>query len=152
MLEYLSMLITLVPWLELRGSIPIGVAIGLNPWMVLASAIILNILIFFPVYFGLRFLYKYIQNWRIVKKILGSVEKRSQKMINSKHGVLALAIFIGVPLPFTGVYTGSIIAWITGMNWKKALLAVTIGVLIAATIVFAIVMGAVTALNFFLAK
>ena len=150
-IEYLSMLTTLIPWLELRGSIPIGVALGLNPWIVLASAIVLNILIFFPVYFGLRFLYKYVQNWRIVKKVIGMAEKRKEKL-NSKGGVLALAIFIGIPLPFTGVYTGTLIAWLTGMEWKKALASVIIGVLIAAAIVFAIVMAGATAFNLFLSS
>ncbi|MFH1631388.1 MAG: small multi-drug export protein [Candidatus Aenigmatarchaeota archaeon] len=149
MLEYLSMLITLIPWVELRGSIPIGVALGLNPWMVLASAIVLNILIFFPVYFGLKYLYKYVQNWRIIKRVVSSAQKRSEKFLGKK-GILALAVFIGVPLPFTGVYSGTIIAWLIGMDWKRTLAAVVLGVLITATIIFAIVMGAVGLFGFLL--
>lgn len=141
-------LITLLPWIELRGSIPVGIGLGLNPWLVLLVSVIFNILIFFPVFFGLKFVCKFLGRWRFFERVLARIRKKGEPYIK-KYGVIGLAIFIGIPLPGTGVYSGTLLAWLLDMKWKGAFLASLIGVLIAGSIVFAVSMGVFSAIMIF---
>ncbi|MCI4435748.1 MAG: small multi-drug export protein, partial [Ignisphaera sp.] len=68
-------------------------------------------------------------------KVLDYVQRKSKRFEN--YEVTALALFVGVPLPATGAWTGSLIAFLLGMDRRKALVAVELGVLIASIIVFA---------------
>lgn len=133
-------LITMVPWIELRGSIPVGIGMGLDPWLVLFTVLIFNILIFFPIFFGLRFIYSFLSKWKFFEKTVTRIRKKGEPYIK-KYGVIGLALFIGTPLPGTGVYAGTLLAWLLGLKWQKAFLAAALGVLIASSIIFAAVMG-----------
>jgi uncharacterized membrane protein len=141
-------LITLVPWIELRGSIPVGIAAGLDPWLVLVTAIIANILIFFPIFFCLKFLYRFLSRWDFFRRTVEKIRKKGEPYVK-KYGVIGLGIFIGIPLPGSGVYSGTLLAWLIGMKWKKAFLAAVIGVIIAGSIVFAASMGVFSAIGSF---
>ncbi|MCX6814899.1 MAG: small multi-drug export protein [Candidatus Aenigmarchaeota archaeon] len=144
----LVVITTMLPVSELRGGIPLGIALGLPPWLAILTAIIANCLVFFPVYFGLKIFYERLfSRWKISRKIVERSKKKAEPYIN-KYGILGLAVFIGVPLPATGVWTGTLIAWIMDLNWKKSFLAACLGVLIAAAIVSAIVLGFLAGLNF----
>jgi uncharacterized membrane protein len=144
-MDFFPLLLTLLPWIELRGSIPAGIAAGMDPWFVLGAAIVLNIALFFPNWIGLEKGYSKIKRWRIVRKIVTKI-KRKAVTIDPRHRTFGLALFIGIPLPFTGVYSGTLVAWLLGMDWKHALAGVIAGVLIAATIVFGICMGVLSLL------
>ncbi len=140
--------ITLVPWIELRGSIPIGIASGLDPWIVLVTAVVFNILIFFPIFFCLKFLYRFLSRWGFFRKAVEKIRKKGEPYVK-KYGVIGLGIFIGIPLPGSGVYSGTLLAWLIGMKWKKAFTAAVIGVLIAGSIIFAASMGVFSAIGLF---
>lgn len=141
------MLLTLVPWVELRGSIPLGIAAGIEPSVVLITAIILNTLIFFPIWICLEILYPRLSHLRIVKWVTNRALK--QKSTVEKWGIPGLAIFVAIPLPFTGVWTATILAWLLRMPLRKSFLAITIGVLCSASIIFALSMGVLSGLRFF---
>ena len=144
----LLIMVTILPWIELRGSIPIGIGLGLNPWFVFFTVVILNILIFFPVFFGMKFLYKYLIRWAFFGRVVTKIRRKGEPYVK-KYGVIGVGIFIGIPLPGSGVYSGTLLAWLLGMKWKKAFLAAIIGVLIAGSIVFAASMGVLSFLNIF---
>ena len=139
-------LITLVPWIELRGAIPSGIAMidsgqmDIEPIFVFVIAVVVNIILFFPIYFGLKFVYKYLIHWKFFEKITIKIQKRGEPYVK-KYGVLGVGIFIGIPLPGSGVYSGTLLAWLLGMGWKKAFAAVIIGVLISGSVVFGITMA-----------
>jgi len=130
----------MLPWIELRGSIPFGIGIGLNPVTVFLTAVVLNTLIFFPIFFALQFFYKYVSHWTIVKKIVEGVRKKGGKYVE-KYGTIGIALFIAIPLPGSGVWSGTLLAWLFGLNWKHGFIASLIGVLIAGSIVFAASVG-----------
>ncbi len=140
--DYLRIaLITLVPWIELRGSIPTGILIwDLDPIPVFFTAVVVNILLFFPIYFGLKFAHKYLIRWKFYERITTRIREKGEPYVK-KYGVIGLGIFIGIPLPGSGVYSGTLLAWLLGMGWKKAFVAAIIGVLIAGTIVFGLTMA-----------
>ncbi len=128
-------LTTMLPVSELRGGIPLGIVLGLDPLTVIIVAIIVNCLIFFPIFFAVNILYKdVLSKWNTFNRI---VEKAHRKVIGhlERWGILGLAVFVGIPLPVTGVWTGTIIAWFLGLDWKKSFLSIALGVLISATIV-----------------
>jgi uncharacterized membrane protein len=147
----LFILLTAAPFTELRLGIPAALATGMDPWFVIPFAIILNCLIFFPIYFCLNVLYeRFFSRFSWARRIVDRAQRKGKPFIE-KYGVVGLALYIGIPLPVTGVWTGTLIAWIFGLDWKRSFLAVCAGVLIAATIISAVVLGVIGGLNFILA-
>ena len=136
-------LITLVPWIELRGSIIYGIAENLNPVVVFFTAVVINILLFFPIYFGLKFAYKYLIRWKFFERTTTRIREKGEPYVK-KYGVIGLGVFIGIPLPGSGVYSGTLLAWLLDMGWKKAFVASIIGVLIAGSIVLGLAMAGLT--------
>jgi uncharacterized membrane protein len=132
------LLATVSPISELRGGIPLGIRLGLPPWFVFLIAVVANALIFFPVFFALRLFYdKFLSRIPLFNKYLDSLRKRGKPKVD-KYGFWGLALFVAVPLPLTGAYTGTILAWLLGMDWKKAFPAIGLGVVVAGVVVLLI--------------
>ena len=136
-----TFLFSMVPIFELRGAIPYGKINGLHIVVAYLIAVVGNML---PVPFIYLFLRK-ILNWGKDKKFIGKFftfclkkgEKGGQKL-QKKGGkglFIALMLFVGIPLPITGAWTGTLAASILDMGFKKTMLAVFCGVLIAGVIV-----------------
>jgi uncharacterized membrane protein len=140
------LLITISPISELRGGIPVGISLGLDPWFTFFIAVVANALIFFPVFFALRLFYdKLLCRIPLFNKYLDSLRKRGKPKVD-KYGFWGLALFVAVPLPLTGAYTGTILAWLLGMDWKKAFPAVGLGVVVAGVVVLLITLGVTSTL------
>jgi len=137
--------ITLLPFLELRASIPYGINVLRMPWpTVFIVCIIANILIGILIYFLLdKFVHLFLR-YKFFSKPYNHIVLRTQKKIQKsvdKYGELGVALFIGVPLPGSGVYSGALGAYVIGLKFKKFIIADIIGVLIAGTIVTIISTG-----------
>ena len=144
-----TILWTIAPISELRGGIPWGIAHGLSPWLVVPLCIIFNILIFFPVVWLLNLLYdRLFCRWRLLNFYLNRVRRLGERLVG-RYGHWGLAIFIGIPLPWTGVYSGTLLAWVLGVPRRQALLAVSVGVVIAAVIVTLATYGVIAGVVFF---
>lgn len=142
--------ITALPIAELRGGIPFALLSGLDPITAFFIAVIVNSLVFFPVFFGLRFFYeKIFSKWGFVQKLVERTQRNGKPYIE-KYGLLGLAVFVAVPLPMTGAWTGTALAWLLGMDWKKSFLSITAGVIVAGLIVTAISLGVLGGLKFLL--
>jgi uncharacterized membrane protein len=134
-------LITASPISELRGGIPLGISLGLDPWFTFFVAIVVNSLIFFPVFFVLRLFYdKFLFRIPLFARYLDSLRKRGKPIVD-KYGFWGLFLFVAVPLPLTGAYTGTILAWLLDVDWRRAFPAVGLGVVVAGVIVFLITLG-----------
>ncbi len=137
----LTLLATVLPISELRGGIPLGISLGLNPWFTFFIAVVANALIFFPIFFILRLFYdKLLSRIPLFNKYLDSLRKRGKPRVD-KYGFWGLFLFVAVPLPLTGAYTGTILAWLLDMDWKKAFPAVGLGVVVAGIVVLLITLG-----------
>jgi uncharacterized membrane protein len=133
-------LISMVPIVELRGAIPVAVANGLNIYISYVICIIGNMI---PVPFIYLFARK-ILVWGADKKIIGKFFKfclekgeKGGRKLESKAGkglFVALMLFVGIPIPGTGAWTGTLAASILDMGFKKSVTAVMCGVLIAGVI------------------
>ena len=138
----LTLLATVLPISELRGGIPLGISFGLDPLFTFFIAVVANALIFFPIFFILRLFYdKLLYRIPLFDKYLDSLRRRGKPKVD-KYGFWGLLLFVAVPLPVTGAYTGTILAWLLGMDWRKAFPAVGLGVIVAGVIVLLITLGA----------
>lgn len=136
LLKYI--IITILPWIELRGAIPL--AIKNNDISAIPLIIFSNMLIFFPVYFGMELVYERIKPKSFLKVKLEKTREKVKPYVE-KYGVLGLLIFVAIPLPGTGAYAGSAAAWLLSLHWKKSSFAVAGGVLVAGIIVFILSKG-----------
>ena len=138
------LLATVLPISELRGGMWLGiVTYRLDPLLIFSIAVIANILVFFPVFFVLRLFYdKFLFRVPLFGRYLDGLRKRGKPMVD-KYGFWGLFLFVAVPLPLTGAYTGTILAWLLDMDWKKAFPAVVLGVVVAGVIVLLITLGVV---------
>lgn len=147
MINFVRLLfISVLPGIELRGSIPFGIAIGMNPLLVVLLSIATNIVLIPLVYTGLNLFWKYVEDWKIVESYVKRLRNKSDPYID-KYGSFGVFFFVSVPLPGSGVYTGVLIAWLLGMEQRKAILPITFGVLVAATIMTILSLGTVTVLG-----
>lgn len=126
--------LAVVPWIELRGAIPWAIQQGDR--LYLPMILIANCLVFFPAYFILEWIYELIPRGSWVHRKLEGARDKAHPLVE-KYGVIGLAIFVAIPLPGTGAYSGSVAAWLLDMEWHKSFLAVSIGVLGAFCIVWA---------------
>ena len=133
--------VSMVPIVELRGAIPIAEGLGLNIFLYYPIAIIFNML---PVPIIYLFARKVLE-WGKDKKIIGKFftwclekgEKGGEKLKKSagNRGIFwALLIFVGIPLPGTGAWTGTLAASFLKLDFKTSIFAVTLGVLLAGVI------------------
>ena len=127
--------ITLLPGLELRASIPYGVIrLGMHWLPVFAVCVITNMLLGPVVFLALRYFTEYVTRIKIVDRLYRKYVTRTQKRIEryiKKYGEMGVAIFIGIPLPGSGSYSGALAAYLIGLRFRKFVIANIIGVLIA---------------------
>ena len=134
-------LVSMLPLIELRGAIPIAESMNLNIWVYYIVAIIGNMI---PVPFIYLFARKLLE-WGKDKKIIGKFftfclekgQKGGEKLKESagNKGIFwALMIFVGIPIPGTGAWTGTLAASILDIDFKTSILAVSLGVILAGII------------------
>lgn len=141
----MTMVVSMVPVIELRGAIPIGVAAGLSVREALIASIIGNMI---PVPIIILFVRK-VFAWMRVKSqrlddLVGRFERKAAKQseVVKKYEWFGLVILVAIPLPGTGAWTGALVAAMLDMRLKRAFPAIFIGVVIAGFIVSYITYGA----------
>ncbi len=148
--------LTLLPFLELRASIPYGVfQTDLTLLSIFLICTITNILLAPLVYLFLNNLIHIFLKIKIIDKCYQKTVIKTQKKVHKyieKYGIFGLAIFIGIPLPGSGVYSGALGAYLLGFKFKDFFKAAVIGVLIAAVLVTLIATTGNTAWQFFIKK
>jgi uncharacterized membrane protein len=138
--------ITLIPALELRASIPVGIfnsdIQGTLSWpMVAVICIIANIILGWIVFAIMGPAFTFIRRWGWFERTIWPILEKTQHKIHpyvEKYGEFGVALFIGIPLPGSGVYTGAFGSYLLGLDKRKFAIANVIGVLIAAVAVTAL--------------
>ncbi len=139
-----TLFISMVPVVELRGAIPIGIGLGLPLWLAVTVSIIGNLI---PIPFIIIFIKKIfalMRKWDKLDGLVTKLEQRAEKKSDTvkKYAFWGLFIFVAIPLPGTGGWTGALIAAMLDMPLKKAFPAILLGVLGAALIVSTVSYGA----------
>ena len=141
----LTFLTAMVPVLELRGAIPVGVAAGLTPAEACAASVLGNMV---PVPFILL-LIRRIFDWLRRTKFFGPKIQRLEQRAHlkgrlvRKYRLLGLVILVAIPLPGTGAWTGALVAAVLDIRMRHAVPAIFLGVLIAGVIVTAVTVGVI---------
>lgn len=143
--KYLAtFIISMIPVIELRGAIPIGVSLGLSHVEAMGISIIGNML---PVPFIILFI-RPIFKWmtkksdklgRLATKLETKAEGKWDKI--HRYQFFALTLFVAIPLPGTGAWSGALIAAVMNMRLRNALPSILLGVLIAGILVTGITYG-----------
>ena len=136
-------LISCMPILELRGGLIAATLLKLNPISSFIICFIGNIL---PIPFILWFITPLFNKLKKTKLLRGLVEKLENKANNKKDKIeksefIGLLLFVGIPLPGTGAWTGTLIAAMINMDKKKALVASILGVILAGIIMMILSYG-----------
>ena len=140
-MDYIKlMLLSMVPVIELRGAIPLGIAMDLNPVYVYISCLIGSSLVSIPVVLIFRQLIDFFRHRKyfniVIRWVDAKIESRAKKL--KAASILGLIVFVGVPLPTTGSWSGSALASILKMRIKDALLGVFIGNAIAGAVMLVV--------------
>lgn len=142
-----TMLVSMIPVIELRGGIPFGVALGLNPWEAMAACVVGNMLPipFIVVYIRRIFLWmrrRFPKLGSMVDKLEAKAHLKGRKV--TRYRYLGLFVFVAIPLPGTGGWTGALVAAFLNMPLRKALVSIFFGVLTAGIVVTALTHGVIS--------
>ena len=149
MLEKIALVIivTWSPVSELRGGIPLGLSLGFDPLITLTIAVVANSLLFLPVLAVLDVFHnRFFSRLTIFNYYLQHLRGQGKPWVD-KYGFWGLAFFVAIPLPLTGAYSGTILAWLLHMNRRQAFLSVALGVTLAGVIVLSMAMGVIAAIR-----
>lgn len=137
-------LVSMVPVVELRGAIPIGCGLGLPWWQVYLAAVVGNLLPVPFIVLFIRRIFAFLRaHWKKLNGFLDRLEARAQSKMATvqKFETLGLCLFVAIPLPGTGAWTGAFIAALLDMRIRRAFPIITLGVLIAGVIMTLISYG-----------
>ncbi|MBU6997014.1 MAG: small multi-drug export protein [Theionarchaea archaeon] len=135
--------ISVLPWIELRGGIPVGISMGLDPLYVFAICTLTDIFLIPVILVFLRYAVPLVlrierinqlYQWNVVRTL-----KRYEKY--RKWEELGLALFVAIPLPFTGVYSGTLVSYALNLRKREAFLSISAGATLAGILVTVLSLG-----------
>mgnify|MGYP000971031321 FL=1 len=134
-----------LPISELRGAIPLAIGVyGYDPWQAYLLAVLGNLLPVVPLLLFLGPVSDWLRRFTFWDKFFTWLFSRTRRKYIREHesfSLTALALFVAVPLPVTGAWTGCAIAFLVGFRFWPAFVAISAGVLLAGVIVTATVLG-----------
>lgn len=137
-MEWLVFLISLVPFLELRVAFPAAVALGYSPEISLFLSVAVNILVIPVAFMMLDFIVPWMcERSSKIERLFSWSERRAGRYGNLTMGMLL--IFVALPIPGSGAYSGSLIAYLIGMKRTRAWGAISAGVFLAGLILYSLV-------------
>lgn len=140
-----TFLLSILPISELRGAIPYGISNNINPLSVFIIAVLSNFLVVPITFFFLDYLHKHFLRIKSYNKFFNIyIEKKRknfEKHVGTKFEFWALMIFVLIPLPMTGGYSGALLAWFFKLKRRKSYLAIFLGIIEAGIIVTLTTLG-----------
>ena len=138
--ELIVFIISMVPILELRGGLlAAGPAfLDIPTWRAIPICIIGNLIPIPFILLLIRPIFAWLRRTKLFRPLVEKLEAKAMSKSSQieKYEFCGLVLFVGIPLPGTGAWTGSLIASLLGIDWKKAFLAVVIGVCMATVIMY----------------
>jgi uncharacterized membrane protein len=138
--EVVVIIVAALPIAELRGAIPVALAYGMSFQKAFWLSVLGNAIPVIPMLFLFQPVSERLRKLKIFARFFDWLEKRTLKNSDSiqKYEMLGLAIFVGIPLPMTGAYSGAIAATLLKMKFRYALIGNILGILAAGLIVIAL--------------
>ncbi|MEO0294352.1 MAG: small multi-drug export protein [candidate division WOR-3 bacterium] len=148
-------ILSLLPISELRGSIPLGLSSGIPIYVVFPISVASNILVFPIFYLFLSSIHNLLMKINLYRKTFNFFLERTRKNLSpkiEKYGYIGLTLFVAIPLPVTGAYTGTLGAWFFKMQKRKSFLSIIVGVFIAGIIVSLVSIFGIQMFDIFIKK
>jgi uncharacterized membrane protein len=143
------MLFSVVPWVELRLAIPYGITKGLPPVVVCLAAMVASWAMIVPMFLILDLFYhRFLSGVSIVRWGIEEVRNRGRGYVE-RWGVLGVGIYVSLPLPGPGIYSGTILAWLFGLPRRQAMIALALGTSVSALLVTVISTGVIALIRKF---
>ena len=143
-------ILSFLPISELRGGIPLALSFKVNIFSAFLVCVISNLLVIPFVFFFMDYFHKYFMRIRFYERFFNSYLERNRRKIESKIGTKwefwALMLFVLLPLPMTGAWTGTILAWFFNVKRRRAYLAIALGVIGAGIIITLATLGIINVL------
>jgi uncharacterized membrane protein len=146
---FIVVFISMLPFVELRGSIPVAIGVyGMDPVYAFVISVIGNLI---PVPFILLLLGK-VEKWlssrykrwdRLFKWLFKRTRDRASDSIQ-KYEMIGLALYVAIPLPVTGAWTGALIAYVFNLDLKRSFISITAGVIVAGIIITMVMVGVIS--------
>ena len=142
-----TLVTAMMPILEIRGAIPVGVASGLDPWLAFAVGFVGNMLPIPILILLTRKIIEWLKKHNVLVKLTAWLENKGSKGAQKvqKYSFWGLFILVAIPLPGTGAWTGALVASRLDMRLKRALPAIAMGVAAAGLIVLLVTYGVISA-------
>ena len=142
-----TLVTAMMPILEIRGAIPVGVASGLDPWLAFAVGFVGNMLPIPILILLTRKIIEWLKKHNVLVKLTAWLENKGSKGAQKvqKYSFWGLFILVAIPLPGTGAWTGALVASLLDMRLKRALPAIAMGVAVAGLIVLLGTYGVISA-------
>lgn len=136
-IELTVLLTAALPIIELRGAIPVGISLGLSPIHATLISLVGSMIPVPFILFSIRPIFNYLKTTKIFKKLVHKLTDKSMSKSGKiqKYGAWGLLVFVAIPLPGTGVWSGSLAAALLDMRFKWAFPAILVGNIIAAAII-----------------
>jgi uncharacterized membrane protein len=142
--ELIAFLVSMLPIAELRGGLPVAVLqLGLPIWKAYWICVLGNFLPMIPLVFLLDPIARYLRRWKLFDRFFEWLFARTRRRggIVERYEALGLILFVAIPLPVTGGWTGAAAAYVFGIRPRLALPAILAGILIAGGVVLAALQG-----------
>ena len=137
--EWVVVILSALPFSEVRGGIPAGLVLLGSAALprILLLGIVSNVVSVIPVVLCFNWVAERLADKPLLGGLITRLSRRarSKEAIVKKHGVWAVTLFVAIPLPVTGAWTGSLVAAVFGMRFAQVLFCLTVGVIIASAIV-----------------
>ncbi|KUG02458.1 small multidrug export protein [hydrocarbon metagenome] len=148
-IELTVLLTAMLPVIEVRGAIPVGISMGLSPLNAAFISVVGSMIPVPIVFFTVRPVFNYLKGTRLFKNAVNRIIKRSMGKSGNvqKYGAWGLVLFVAIPLPGTGVWTGAIIAALLDIRFKRVFAAILLGDVIAAVAIMLLSSGIVRAVS-----
>ena len=142
-----TLVTAMMPILEIRGAIPVGVASGLDPWLAFAVGFVGNMLPIPILILLTRKVIEWLKKHNMLVKLTAWLENKGSKGAQKvqKYSFWGLFILVAIPLPGTGAWTGALVASLLDMRLKRALPAIAMGVAAAGLIDLLVTYGVISA-------
>jgi uncharacterized membrane protein len=155
LLVFWTSFLSFLPVSELRGAIPFAVANGVPWYIAYPYAAALNALVAPACWLFLSTLHKLFLKMAWYRRFFNRFVERAREKLRrgvEKWGWIGIAVFVAIPLPVTGAWTGTLGAWVLGVDKRRTMMAVILGVFCAGLIVTLVTILGIQALGFFVKK
>jgi uncharacterized membrane protein len=132
------MILSITPLAELRIAIPYGITKGLHPLVALTAAVVATWLVIVPMFLILDLFYeRFLARVSLIRRFVEEVRNRGRVYVE-RWGVVGVGVYVSLPLPGPGIYSGVVLAWLFGLPRRQASVSLALGVLASGLLVAAI--------------